>query len=110
MTPFNVIYQDVPDERISELLSATNAAGFTTPSMTAAGLDSRISQPAGATPTPESGSPLDGDADLPDAWRVVRELEGQSYRWPEEHEHYTDYRIYAGETRREGTVHIALGE
>jgi hypothetical protein len=40
----------------------------------------------------------------------VRELEGQSYTWPEQLESYVRYRVFAAETEREGTVHIALGE
>ena len=37
-------------------------------------------------------------------------MKGQSYVWPEYREHYDEYRVYAGETNREGTVHIALGK
>jgi hypothetical protein len=43
-------------------------------------------------------------------WRIVREMDGQSYAWPEEREMFAEYRVYAGETEREGTVHIALGK
>jgi hypothetical protein len=42
---------------------------------------------------------------------MVREIPGQSYRWPEiEREQYTDYRVYLGKTAGEGAVHIALGK
>jgi hypothetical protein len=40
----------------------------------------------------------------------VRELQGQSYAWPREREPYERYRVFAGDTRRNGTVHIAIGK
>jgi hypothetical protein len=115
VVPFNVTYEAVPDERLSELLAATNAAGFGTPALTpvnGAGTPVR-SVLAGDVPRPPivPPDPLAGEADLPSEWRMVRELEGQSYLWPQHPaEQYSEYRVYAGDTQREGTVHIALGK
>jgi hypothetical protein len=43
------------------------------------------------------------------AWRPVREMADQAYTWPNKRERYGSYAVYAAETPREGTVHIALG-
>jgi hypothetical protein len=51
-----------------------------------------------------------GEADLPNSWTLVRELDGQSYRWPEKPEPYLSYRVFSGDTATNGKVHIALGE
>jgi hypothetical protein len=109
MTPFDVTYREVPDERLSELLAATNAVGFATPVLTPAG--------GGPAPDPDvAGSqadpadPFEGDGDLPETWQLVREMDGQAYSWPEEREAFDEYRVYAGETQASGTVHIALGK
>ena len=51
-----------------------------------------------------------GDTELPQEWRLVRELEGPSYAWPQERETYKRYRVFAADTARNGTVHIAIGE
>jgi hypothetical protein len=103
VSPFDVTYPDVSDERLSDLLSATNAAGFATP----------VLLPLGAAPhgSPRLTSPGDdgGGADLPTGWRRVRELADQAYSWPNKREQYESYAVYAAETQREGTVHIALG-
>jgi hypothetical protein len=40
----------------------------------------------------------------------VREREGESYKWPDERDRYTRYRVFLGTTRAEGAVHIGLGE
>jgi hypothetical protein len=108
MAPFDVTYRDVPDERISDLLAVTNAAGFASPTMTPASSGEMNGETAHSTS--RTADALDGEAGLPEAWRLIRELEGQSYAWPELREAYAEYRVYAGETEREGTVHIALGK
>jgi hypothetical protein len=54
--------------------------------------------------------PGGGTPDLPEDWRLVRAREGQSYRWPDQREHYSRYRVFLGSTRAEGAVHIGLGE
>jgi hypothetical protein len=106
MTPFDVTYQAVPDELLSDLLAATNNIGAGTP---------LISPAASNTPRPMAAlghartAPPDGPADLPDEWRLVREMQSQAYVWPESRDEYETYRIYAGVTAREGAVHIALG-
>ena len=48
--------------------------------------------------------------DLPDEWRLLREREGESYRWPKRHDGYSPYRVFMGTTRAEGAVQIGLGE
>ena len=53
-------------------------------------------------------APLGGD-DLVTRWQPVDHREGQVYQWPDLLEHYNRYDVYRGETRREGTVFIALG-
>src|SRR5947209_3384105 len=100
MAPFDVIYRDVPDDRLSELLGATNAAGFATPTLTPAGGGTLVATSEFADSRRRLGdqNPFDGDPDLPHTWRVVRELDGQSYRWPEERETFDEYRVYSGET------------
>jgi hypothetical protein len=110
MMPFDVTYREVPDERLSQLLTATNAAGFATPTLTSV---------AASAPTPEPGvanwqgsvaDPLHRDAALPESWRLAREMDGQSYAWPEERELYDEYRLFSAEVQGHGTVHIALGK
>lgn len=65
-------------------------------------------QSAGAAATDPALSRPTGD--LPPNWHLVKELEGQTYRWPEYREAYRRYAIYEATTDREGTVSIALGE
>lgn len=105
MPPFDVTFHAVPDERLSDLLGATNAAGFSTPTFapSEAGASQRRPTQAAATSLREP------ESDLPDSWRLVRELDGQAYTWPTYREEYPHYAVYAGDTRRAGTVHIALG-
>jgi hypothetical protein len=105
MQPFDVTYPRIADERLSDLLAATNQAGFPTPTITPTAKSGATSGGAVATSTLNLGP------ELPDDWRAVRELVDQSFPWPnlEEPERYLHYAIYAG-TAREGTVHIALGE
>ncbi len=51
-----------------------------------------------------------GLLDLPEDWRLVREREGDSYRWPKGRDRYSPYRVFMGTTRAEGAVQIGLGE
>ncbi len=87
--PFDVLVPNVSDLELGVLLSELHARGY---------------QPT-ATPV-TAAAPV---ADLPQHWQLVRELEGQTYSWPDKKESYQQYRIFAG-TVREGTVHIALGQ
>jgi hypothetical protein len=48
--------------------------------------------------------------DLPEDWRLVREREGESYRWPNARDRYKPYRVFMATTRTEGAVQIGLGE
>jgi hypothetical protein len=47
---------------------------------------------------------------LPEAWRLVHEREGESYRWPKRRDGYSPYRVFMATTRAEGAVQIGLGE
>ena len=47
---------------------------------------------------------------MPDEWRLLREREGESYRWPKRCDGYSPYRIFMGTTRAEVAVQIGLGE
>ena len=51
-----------------------------------------------------------GSPDLPEEWRLLREREGESYRWPKRRDGYAPYRMFMGTTRSEGAVQIGLGE
>ena len=107
VAPFHVTYEDVSDERLSALLEATNAAGFATPSMSPARPDIPASPSTLATLPPVD---VEDFLDLPDEWRFLKELSDQSFRWPNSVDEFFDYRVYAGDTSRNGTVHIALGK
>jgi hypothetical protein len=110
VAPYEVTYQNVPDEIVSDLLKATNALGLGTPLLSPVGLDT---QPTIEVPSPRPPRKLahsNGDADLPVDWKLVREIPNQSYAWPMAREEYETYRIYAGTTAAEGVVHIALGQ
>ncbi len=48
--------------------------------------------------------------DLPNDWRVVRERDGEAYRWPSGRDHCSPYRVFVGTARAEGAVQIGLGE
>jgi hypothetical protein len=110
VAPFDVTYTGVADERLSDLLAATNAAGFETPALSPVsgrGSDARV---AAAMPSAlAKADPRDAAPDLPASWRLVREMPEQTYTWPTYVERYPKYRVYAGDTGREGTVHVALG-
>ena len=48
--------------------------------------------------------------DLPEDWRLVRERQGESYRWPKRRDRYAPYRVFMGTTRAEGALQVGLGE
>src|SRR3954468_13133674 len=102
MSPFSVTVQNVADRELGPLLTRLADAGFDNPTIRAVGADGT---PAGAA-TPARDRP----ADLPDDWRVVRERDGESYRWPKRHDRYAPYRVFMGTTRAEGAVQVGLGE
>lgn len=93
--PFSVTIKDVPDARLGPLLSHLAAAGWRDPLVELAVPQTR-------------GAEREGLGELPVAWRQVRSLEGQSYRWPTYRERYERYVVYEA-TATEGTVQIALG-
>jgi hypothetical protein len=100
MSPFSVTVNNVPDRELGPLLTRLSEAGFDNPIITAA---------SGASP--RAGAPAPArSADLPGDWRVVREREGESYRWPKQRDRYSSYRVFMGTTRSEGAVQIGLGE
>lgn len=99
MSPFDVLVRDVPDAELGPLLTRLGDAGFDASVLRAGAGDRRQIPPAAAR-----------DEDLPSSWEFVRELQGQSYQWPELREHYVRYRVFAGRTRRNGTIQVALGE
>jgi hypothetical protein len=102
MSPFSVTIEHVPDRELGPLVARLSEAGFAQPIIThvdAGGPSDGPSAPA------RLGSP-----DLPEAWRLVREREGESYRWPKRRDAYSPYRVFMGTTRAEGAVQIGLGE
>lgn len=102
MCPFSVTLQHVPDRELGPLLIQLAAAGFHNPIIETVG---------GGGGSGQAAARVRGRrADLPADWRVVREREGESYRWPEERDRYSRYRVFLGTTRAEGAVHIGLGE
>jgi hypothetical protein len=98
MVPFDVLIPAVADPDLGPLLTKLNAEGFD-PVVTPAAGEAVARRPARA-----------GDTELPTEWRLVRELQDQSYAWPQERESYRRYRVFAADTARDGTVHIAIGE
>jgi hypothetical protein len=102
VSPFTVTVQNVPDRELGPLLTKLSDAGFDNPIIRAVGADgaaARAVAPAGGRP-----------ADLPEDWRLARERDGESYRWPKQRDHYAPYRVFMGTTRTEGAVQIGLGE
>jgi hypothetical protein len=102
MCPFSVTVQNVPDRELGPLLTQLSQAGFDSPIIKSLGTD---------------GASDDADllarrrtADLPEDWRLVRERDGESYRWPNGRDRYSPYRVFMGMTRAEGAVQIGLGE
>jgi hypothetical protein len=102
MSPFSVTVQHVPDRELGPLLTQLARAGFDNPIITAMGAD--------GAPGGEGAFVRQRIADLPDDWRVVRERDEESYRWPDGRDHYARYRVFVGTTRAEGAVQIGLGE
>jgi hypothetical protein len=102
MSPFSVTLQDVPDRELGPLLTRLADAGFHNPVIKLVGADGRSAGP--------QAPPVAPAVDLPEEWSLVREREGESYRWPEERDRYSPYRVFLGRTRTEGAVHIGLGE
>jgi hypothetical protein len=102
MCPFSVTVQHVPDRELGPLLTRLAEAGFENPSINHVGADGAPDRAA----IPARVGPLD----LPEDWRLVREREGESYRWPDGRDRYKPYRVFIGTTRAEGAVQIGLGE
>jgi hypothetical protein len=102
MCPFSVTVQHIPDRELGPLLTRLAEAGFENPVIEHVGADGA----SDATAAPARGGPLD----LPEDWRLVREREGESYRWPSGRDRYKPYRVFIGTTRAEGAVQLGLGE
>jgi hypothetical protein len=102
MSPFTVTVQNVPDRELGPLLTRLADAGFDNPVIRVAGADGTA---AGAA-APGRSRPTD----LPQDWRLVRERDGESYRWPKWRDRYAPYRVFMSTTRAEGAVQIGLGE
>jgi hypothetical protein len=102
MSPFSVTVQNVPDRELGPLLTQLSEAGFDNPIITAVSADGTAARAA----APARSRPVD----LPEDWRLVRERDGESYRWPKRHDRYAPYRVFMGTTRTEGAVQIGLGE
>jgi hypothetical protein len=102
MSPFSVTVRHVPDRELGPLLTLLAQAGFDNPGIKAMGTDI-----ASGEADASMGS---ANADLPDDWRVVRERDGESYRWPHGRDRYSRYRVFLGTTRGEGAVQVGLGE
>jgi hypothetical protein len=102
MCPFSVTVQNVPDRELGPLLTQLSQAGF----------DSPIIKPLPAEGAPDNADALarPRTADLPEDWRLVRERDGESYRWPNGRDRYSPYRVFMGTTRAEGAIQIGLGE
>jgi hypothetical protein len=102
MCPFSVTVQNVPDRELGPLLTQLARAGFGSPIIRALGAEG-VSETGGALAR-------GGKSELPGDWRVVRQRDGESYRWPSGRDRYSPYRVFLGTTRTEGAVQIALGE
>jgi hypothetical protein len=102
MCPFSVTLQHVPDRELGPLLMQLAQAGFHSPIIKPVGGDGGSGDGVAPDRRPR--------ADLAEDWRLVREREGESYKWPDERDRYTRYRVFLGTTRAEGAVHIGLGE
>ena len=102
MCPFSVTVQMVPDRELGPLLTQLSQAGFDRPIITSLGADGASEQADALARRPT--------ADLPEDWRLLRERDGESYRWPNGRERYSPYRMFMATTRTEGAVQIGLGE
>jgi hypothetical protein len=102
VSPFSVTIDHVPDRELGPLLTRLSDAGFDDPVIRPVGPDRAWAKaPARSHP---------GPADLPASWSLVREREGESYRWPKWRDRYAPYRVFVATTRAEGAVQIGLGE
>jgi hypothetical protein len=102
MCPFSVTVHHVPDRELGPLLTRLAEAGFDNPVIDHVGAEGAPDGAAG----PTRARPLD----LPEDWRLLRERDGESYRWPSGRDRYKPYRVFIGTTRAEGAVQIGLGE
>ena len=102
MSPFSVTVLNVPDRELGPLLTQLSAAGFDNPIIKPVSADGASTKAAARTRARA--------ADLPEDWRVLRDREGESYRWPKRRDRYAPYRVFMGTTRAEGAVQIGLGE
>jgi hypothetical protein len=100
--PFSVTVSNIPDRELGPLLTQLSQAGFESPMITPQGADRADDRPG---PLADQRT-----ADLPEEWRLVRERDGESYRWPSGRDRYSPYRVFIGTTRTEGAVQIGLGE
>ncbi len=101
MCPFSVTVEHVPDRELGPLLTRLADAGFNNPT-----IDHVADRASDGEATRIGRGPLD----LPEDWRVVRERDGESYRWPDRRDQYKPYRVFIGTTRAEGAIQIGLGE
>jgi hypothetical protein len=102
MCPFSVTVPHVPDRELGPLLTRLAEAGFENPAIKHIGADG---------PSDDLAPRARGKhADLPEDWRVVKDRDGESYRWPKGRDRYSPYRVYMATTRTEGAVQIGLGE
>ena len=102
MCPFSVTVRHVPDRELGPLLGQLSQAGFHNPVIKHVGPDGPFEQ--------ADAQARGGFGDLPQDWRLVREREGDSYRWPKGRDRYSPYRVFMGSTRAEGAVQIGLGD
>jgi hypothetical protein len=102
MCPFSVTVQNVPDRELGPLLTQLSQAGFDSPIIMSLGADGGTNS---VSPLAPGRTP-----DLPSDWRVLKERNGDSYRWPNGRDRYSRYRVFIGTTRTEGAVQIGLGE
>jgi hypothetical protein len=102
LSPFSVTVANVPDRELGPLLTQLSEAGFDDPIIKAVSAD--------GAPATAAARARGSRADLPEDWRLVRERQGESYRWPNGRDRYAPYRVFMGTTRAEGAVQIALGE
>jgi hypothetical protein len=102
MCPFSVTVQNVPDRELGPLLTQLSRAGFDSPIIKSLGADEALGD--------ADSLARERTVDLPEDWRLVREREGESYRWPNGRDRYSPYRVFMATTSAEGAVQIGLGE
>jgi hypothetical protein len=101
MSSFTVTVEDVPDRELGPLLTQLSQVGFDNPIITSVGADRASAKPTGRA--------RGGPADLPAEWRLVRERQDESYRWPKRRDRYELYHVFMGKTRAEAAVQVGLG-